>query len=427
MKFTACAIGMLLSGLGASASAAAVQPGPATNAAAFAKQFVLARQADPAAQDFVGACYQHGWGAERDPKEALAWFRRSADQGYALAEDHIGTCFRDGLGVPADLSQALDWYHKAAAEGVAQAEHDLGLCSYRGLAGPPDYTQALDWFRKAAGHGNADGACMLGLCLLKGQGTPPDKAGALRWLRKAAGLGSARAEGLLGDFYAYGPGLAPEPDPGSFPAPGAAAAAGADCKKAVGWYRKSAAHGDADGQAGLAACLLKGCGAKVDSHEAARWFRKSADQGCAAGEYGLGLASLLGTGLPKSRGSAMEQLRRAADQGHGAAKKLLESQLKEAQERQSAAEDTRVALAASAAAHKAAAPAFTPYTVRLKNGTQFTGRLRSCDGATLRLLTEQGNWLLRWADVDHVSGPSGRAISLDHFRNGPCKKAAAQP
>jgi TPR repeat protein len=47
------------------------------------------------------------------------------DQGHADAQNNLGTCYYNGQGVPQDYAQAAGWYRKAADQGFALAQRKL--------------------------------------------------------------------------------------------------------------------------------------------------------------------------------------------------------------------------------------------------------------------------------------------------------------
>ena len=63
----------------------------------------------------------------KDPKEALMWYRKAADQGDAQAEFNVGAMYASGAGVEPDQSEAFKWYQKSAEHGFAMAQHNLGI------------------------------------------------------------------------------------------------------------------------------------------------------------------------------------------------------------------------------------------------------------------------------------------------------------
>lgn len=65
------------------------------------------------AQDHLGYLYERGVGVPQNYSEAVAWYRKTAEQGYAIAENNLGTMYASGRGVPLDYEQAAVWYRKA--------------------------------------------------------------------------------------------------------------------------------------------------------------------------------------------------------------------------------------------------------------------------------------------------------------------------
>jgi TPR repeat protein len=50
----------------------------------------------------IGLLYELGSGVTSDDSEALAWFRKAAERGYASAMHSIGTMYAEGRAVEAD-------------------------------------------------------------------------------------------------------------------------------------------------------------------------------------------------------------------------------------------------------------------------------------------------------------------------------------
>ena len=80
-------------------------------------------------------------------QEALALYRKAAEQGDAAGEFGLGRMYADGLGVPRDPAVALDWYRKAEKKNHAPALDALAR-AYRtgdlGLARDLERAGALD-------------------------------------------------------------------------------------------------------------------------------------------------------------------------------------------------------------------------------------------------------------------------------------------
>jgi TPR repeat protein len=77
----------------------------------------------PRFQYQLGRAYQQSG----DNQQASAWYRKAAEQGFALAENNLGIMYLKGLGVPKDDAQALSWIRKAAEQGVDVAQNTLGI------------------------------------------------------------------------------------------------------------------------------------------------------------------------------------------------------------------------------------------------------------------------------------------------------------
>ena len=65
--------------------------------------------------------YEHGGGVPQDYAEALKWYRKAADQGFAKAQNNLGIMYDRGQGVLQDYVQAHMWFNLAAAQGNERA------------------------------------------------------------------------------------------------------------------------------------------------------------------------------------------------------------------------------------------------------------------------------------------------------------------
>ena len=102
------------------------------------------------AQVILGWHYHTGEGVPQDDAEAVRWFRLATDQGHAQAQYRLGVAYRDGDGVRQDDAESVRWFRLAAEQGRADAQHDLA-CSYRdGNGVPQDYVQAHMWYSLSA-------------------------------------------------------------------------------------------------------------------------------------------------------------------------------------------------------------------------------------------------------------------------------------
>ena len=66
--------------------------------------------------------YHYGRGVPQDDLEAVKWFRKAAEQGYAKAQKNLGWMYEQGKGIPRDKSEAIKWYRKADSQGIVLKE-----------------------------------------------------------------------------------------------------------------------------------------------------------------------------------------------------------------------------------------------------------------------------------------------------------------
>jgi TPR repeat protein len=237
----------------------------AQRAALHAKQIdVLHRvlRVDPlstSAQCNLGYMYEQGQGVQQDFKQAVAWYRKAAEQGLADAQYNLGNMYHNGQGVQQDIKQAAAWYRKAAEQGIATAQYNLGITYREGKGVQQDFKQAAAWYRKAAEQGLAEAQHSLGIMYKRGEGVQQDSKQAAAWYRKAAEQGLAEAQHNLGIMYKRGEGVQQ------------------DSKQAAAWYRKAADQGHAEAQHNLGIVYEKGQGVQQDSKQAAAWYRKAAE------------------------------------------------------------------------------------------------------------------------------------------------------
>jgi len=146
-----------------------------------------AEHGDAAAQNELGLTYKEGRsGLAKDAVEAVAWFRKAAEQGYAEGQINLAYMYISGRGVTQDDFQGVAWMRKAAEQGAGEAQVGLGLCYQKGQGVPPDAAQAALWYHKAADQGDAGGQLHLGFMYLEGRAVAQDNEEARRWFKKAA-------------------------------------------------------------------------------------------------------------------------------------------------------------------------------------------------------------------------------------------------
>ena len=182
----------------------------------------------PRGQYEMGDNYFYGRdGVNRDNQQAVVWYRRAAEQGYAEAQFTLGQFYEKGWGVNQDPAQAKKWYSDAARQGseaadaalkrlaantattsttsitppeptTPQDQYEMGDNYFYGRDGVNrDNQQAVVWYRRAAEQGYAEAQFTLGQFYEKGWGVSQDPAQAKRWYSDAARQGSEAADAAL--------------------------------------------------------------------------------------------------------------------------------------------------------------------------------------------------------------------------------------
>lgn len=143
-----------------------------------------------------------GIGVTNSDVNAVDYFRRSADLGYAPAQTVMGYFYETGLKVPADPAAALDWYKKAAKLDDRLGNWLAGRLYYSGAV-PRDLDAAETYLKKAANQGDPYGQYLLGMVKLERN----DYVNAAAMFRKAAMQGIPLAQQQLSSLLKDGKGV----------------------------------------------------------------------------------------------------------------------------------------------------------------------------------------------------------------------------
>jgi TPR repeat protein len=155
----------------------------------------------------TGSDYYSGRTIPQDYAEAVKWWRKAAEQGYAKAQFNLGICYRCRLGVKRDYKEAVKWFRKAAEQNHAGAQHELAASYQFGHGVEEDEVEALNWHRKAAEQNHAESSGSLGYAYLHGAGVEKNETEAVKWLRQAADQLDEYALCDLGICYQNGGGV----------------------------------------------------------------------------------------------------------------------------------------------------------------------------------------------------------------------------
>jgi len=315
----------------------------------------VAEQGEPMAQYAIGLFYF--WGdmlinfqrpSQKDflacekanAKEALKWFRRSAEKGCIPAFRNAFNSVRNGVnGVEKDPKGALCWvetmvgkvdmrtyYHsifleyeklknyEAAARwgerGVMDREPDstvdLGLAYLSGnTAVKMDEAKALELFKKAYEWGSCYGSYNVGRCYYYGWGAERNYMEAFRWFDKADHDGHPSAKWYLAYCYCLGRGTQKDPT------------------KGVMLIRMLQRQNKNYPKELLGYCLLHGEGTAQNYDEAKRILEEAAQSGIAMAWKHLGDMYDQGLGVPENVSLAASCYQKAVDAGASSANKEL--------------------------------------------------------------------------------------------------------
>ena len=72
---------------------------------------------DADTQNAWGNKFYYGQGVPQDYKEAVKWYRLSAEQGLAQAQNNLGLMYQNGRGVPQDYALAHMWFNLCGSSG----------------------------------------------------------------------------------------------------------------------------------------------------------------------------------------------------------------------------------------------------------------------------------------------------------------------
>ena len=145
-----------------------------------------------------------GFALDNDSVEELS---RAAELGDSKAQFDLGYMYTIGIGdFEADSAEALRWYRRSAEQGFARAQSVLGSAYAHGHSLEQGFTQAATWCRLGAEQGDAEGQLCMALLYAGGCGVEQDDTESARWYRLAADQGEGQAQARLGDMYANGEG-----------------------------------------------------------------------------------------------------------------------------------------------------------------------------------------------------------------------------
>lgn len=288
-----------------------------------------AEQGDAEAQYYLGLCYYVGNGEiGSDLKKAEELLNKATQKGYSKARNALGDvqCLLALCAEYDNPKEAMKWYYKAAEQGSGTAQHHIGYCYYWGNGVKKDFVEAAKWYRKAAEQGYASAQGDLTVCYCRGTGVKKDLEEAEKWWRRMIEQGDGCAKTRLAELsYAADKGDAIAQYEigklfmGSESVDSKSLLSATNPWLAVKWFRKAAEQGHVDAQHEFAELCADGFFSDDDDicdAEAAKWYRKAAEQGHVDAQFKLGDCYSYGRGVTEDKSEAAKWYRRAAEQGH---------------------------------------------------------------------------------------------------------------
>jgi TPR repeat protein len=260
---------------------------------------------DKYCQYMLGMSYFDETFSEYNPKEAVKWLRRSAEQGYDLAQEELGIRLLKGDGVKQNIKDARFFLHKAAKQNLPAAQFYLAEIYAEGQGSPANRKEAFKWYKKSADFGYVPAQQVVANCYLHGIGTAKNEIFGYSFLSMLAVWGDDEALTLLKNAVISGNAAAQFALHNYF----------VDKKElelARSWLEKSAEQGLA-----VAQCLLAFVYQDEENYEQyLHYLQLAAEQGEPEAQTCWALVNEEGIFVPKNDEVAFQWMKKAAEQGH---------------------------------------------------------------------------------------------------------------
>ena len=209
----------------------------------------------------LGIIYDNGIVTSQDYKQAIKFFKLSADQGYPPAQNKLGVKYENSDGVKPNYSEAIKYFKLAAKQGNVSAQYKLGVIYDEGKYLSKNDNKAFKYFKLAANQGDSSAQYNLASMYQNGDGVKQDYKEAIKYYKLSADQGFPPAQNNLGSIYKNGDGVEQ------------------DYKEAIKYYKLAADQGYPPAQNNLGSIYENGDGVEQDYNEAIKYYKLSADQG----------------------------------------------------------------------------------------------------------------------------------------------------
>ncbi|WP_455004839.1 tetratricopeptide repeat protein [Capnocytophaga gingivalis] len=156
-----------------------------------------AKAGDAIAQYDLAGCYEVGEGVEKSTKEAIYWYKKSAEKGYSYAQWQLALFYKYGYykkNISQSNKKAFYWLNKAATQNNTTAQRQLADFYYEGDGITQSYEKAFYWYERAAQAGDILATEELANLYEKGEGVAKSEEKAIYWRKKAEALITKQSE-----------------------------------------------------------------------------------------------------------------------------------------------------------------------------------------------------------------------------------------
>ena len=175
----------------------------------FNKAFELADQACLPADEYacfaIGDLYLNGWGVEKSPLLAEAYYAKSCNKYNPTACRQLGRMNLNGDGIPKDEAKAFELIKKACDHNDISACNSLGNMYRKGIHVATDFDKAMESYQDSCDKESPFGCYLVGLMEYNGEGRPVNYSRSRDYLAEACELKQAKACNKIG--YMNGKGL----------------------------------------------------------------------------------------------------------------------------------------------------------------------------------------------------------------------------
>lgn len=152
----------------------------------------------------TGLAYENGTTKEKDEKEAVKYYKESAELGNPYAQCRLGYCYEKSIGVDRNINEAIKYYQLAVAQDDAIAQHKLAEIYCYGRGGTTkDRPKAYNLYKLSARSKNQDALYRLAQFYDGTLSSETDDSKALECYLSAAQLGHKQAQYFLPTFIEY--------------------------------------------------------------------------------------------------------------------------------------------------------------------------------------------------------------------------------